>query len=92
MFVIKEMPSPQVISKPHTELEQSLVILKEKENLLERVSLGVKYEEMYSLQERTNDLVWLVVYNISRKKCIYTSVGRRIRLTDTILTTFLVED
>lgn len=87
MFVIKEMPSPQVISKPHAELEQSLVILKEKEHLLERVSLGVRYEEMYSLQERTNDLVWLVVYNIRDP-----SVGRRIRLTDTILTTFLVED
>ena len=87
MFVIREMPSPQGISKPHLELEQSLVILTEKEDLLEWVSLGVKYEEMYSLQERTNDLVWLVVYNTRDP-----SVGRRIRLTDTILTTFLVED
>lgn len=61
VFVVREMPNPQGTGKPHPEHRQRRGILKKGENLLEQVSLGVKQEEMYPLQERTKDLVWPVV-------------------------------
>lgn len=42
---------------------------KQEENLLGQVPLGVKYEEKYPLQERTKDLVWLVVWTSKGPVC-----------------------
>lgn len=86
MFVVREMLNPQVINKPSLEVGQPRHSYK-KENLLERFPFGVKYGEMYPVQERTIDLAWFAVCKIKGP-----FAGRRTRLTDTtILSTLLLK-